>query len=162
VALRARAFEMDFMAYDPYIPETYITAMLGKPATLDDLLTESDYVTVHCPLTDETRGMIGARELALMKPTAVIMNLARGGIIEEQALYEALRDGRIAAAAVDAMAQEPPPVDHPLFTLSNVLLSPHIGGSTREASDRGEWGAAQEVIRVLEGHPPKNPVITFD
>jgi D-3-phosphoglycerate dehydrogenase len=161
VALRARAFEMDFMAYDPYIPETYITAMLGKPATLDDLLTQSDYVTVHCPLTDETRGMIGARELALMKPTAVIMNLARGGIIEEGALYEALRDGRIAAAA-PAPSHRPPPVDHPLFTLSNVLLSPHIGGSTREASDRGEWGAAQEVIRVLEGHPPKNPVITFD
>lgn len=162
VALRARAFEMEFMAYDPYIPETYITATLGRPAGLDELLRESDYVTIHCPSTEETRGMIGARELALMKPTAVILNLARGGIIEEQALYEALRDGKIAAAAIDAMAQEPPDPNNPLFTLPNILLSPHIGGSTREASNRGEWGAAQEVVRVLEGNPPKNPVITFD
>jgi phosphoglycerate dehydrogenase-like enzyme len=106
--------------------------------------------------------MIGAREIAMMKPTAVVLNLARGGIVEEKALYEALRDRRIAAAAIDAMAQEPPPVDHPLFTLPNILLSPHIGGSTREASDRGEWGAAQEVVRVLSGEPPKNPVFTFD
>ncbi len=162
VAMRARAFEMEFMAYDPYIPETYINAMRGKPASLDELLTESDFVTIHCPSTEETRGMIGARELGLMKPTAVIMNLARGGIIEEQALYEALRDKRIAAAAVDAMAQEPPDPNHPLFSLSNVLLTPHIGGSTYEASDRGEWGAAQEVVRVLSGERPKNPVISWE
>jgi D-3-phosphoglycerate dehydrogenase len=97
-----------------------------------------------------------------MKPGAYILNLARGGIVEEQALYEALRNGRIAGAAVDAMVQEPPPADHSLFTLPNVLLTPHIGGSTVEASDRGEWGAAQEVVRVLRGEAPKNPVITFD
>jgi D-3-phosphoglycerate dehydrogenase len=162
VALRARAFEMEFMAYDPYIPETYITATLGKSATLDELLRESDYVTIHCPSTEETRGMIGARELALMKPTAMLLNLARGSIIEEQALYEALCDSKIAAAAIDAMAQEPPDSNHPLFTLPNILLSPHIGGSTREASNRSEWGAAQEVVRVLQGNRPKNPVITFD
>jgi D-3-phosphoglycerate dehydrogenase len=162
MAIRARAFDMEFMAYDPYIPETYITALLGKPATLDELLSQSDIVTVHCPSTEETRGMIGARELALMKPGAYILNLARGGIVEERALYEALRDGRLAGAAVDAMVQEPPPADHDLFTLPNILLTPHIGGSTAEASDRGEWGAAQEVIRVLSGERPKNPVITFD
>ena len=162
VALRARAFEMDFLAYDPYIPDTYITAMNGTPATLEEIMTQSDLITIHCPATDETRGMIGARELAMMKPTAHILNLARGGIIEEQALFEALRDGRIAGAAVDAMAQEPPSTDHPLFTLSNVLLTPHIGGGTTEASTRGEWGAAQEVVRVLEGGRPKNPVISWD
>jgi D-3-phosphoglycerate dehydrogenase len=160
VALRARAFEMDFMAYDPYIPDTYITAMLGKPASLDEIVGRSDYVTVHCPLTDETRGMIGARELAMMKPTAVVLNLARGGIVEEQALADALRSGKIAAAAIDAISQEPPPADHPLFSLPNVLLTPHVGGGTFEASSRGEWGAAQEVVRVLSGEKPKNPVIT--
>jgi D-3-phosphoglycerate dehydrogenase len=106
--------------------------------------------------------MIGAEELALMKPGARILNLARGGIVEEQALYEALRDGRLAGAAVDAMAQGPPRNDHPLFTLPNVLLTPHIGGGTTEASDRGEWGAAREVVRVLEGGAPKNPVISFE
>jgi D-3-phosphoglycerate dehydrogenase len=162
VALRARAFEMEFMACDPYVPETYITATLGKPAGLHELLRESDFVTLHCPSTEETRGMIGARELALMKPTAVILNLARGRIIEERALYDALRDGKIAAAAIDAMAQEPPDLNNPLFTLPNILLSPHIGGSTREAFNRGEWGAAQEVVRVLKGEEPRNPVITFD
>jgi D-3-phosphoglycerate dehydrogenase len=162
MALRARAFEMDFVAYDPYIPETYINAMMGRAVGLDELVTVSDYITVHCPSTEETRGMIGAREIAMMKPAAVVLNLARGGIVEEQALYEALRDRRIAAAAIDAMAQEPPDTNNPLFTLPNILLSPHIGGSTREASDRGEWGAAQEVIRVLSGERPKNPVLTFD
>ena len=162
VALRARAFEMDFMAYDPYIPETYITAMQGKPASLEEILSQSDLITIHCPLTDETRGMIGAKELATMKPGALILNLARGGIIEEQALYEALRDDKIAGAAVDAMSQEPPRTDHPLFTLPNVLLTPHIGGGTNEASSRGEWGAAQEVVRVLEGGRPKNPVISWE
>jgi D-3-phosphoglycerate dehydrogenase len=153
---------MEFVAYDPYIPDTYINAMMGRAVSLDELVTVSDYITVHCPSTEETRGMIGAREIGMMKPTAYVLNLARGGIVEERALYEALRDGRIAGAAIDAMAQEPPPVDHPLFTLPNVLLSPHIGGSTREASNRGEWGAAQEVIRVLSGERPKNPVVTFD
>jgi D-3-phosphoglycerate dehydrogenase len=162
VAIRARAFEMDFLAYDPYIPDTYVTALLGKPASLDELLSQSDIVTVHCPSTEETRGMIGARELALMKPGAFVLNLARGGIVEEQALYEGLRDGRIAGAAIDAMVQEPPPAGHSLFTLPNILLTPHIGGSTAEASDRGEWGAAQEVVRVLGGEAPKNPVITFE
>jgi len=162
MALRARAFEMEFLAYDPYIPDTYITALMGKQVSLEELLAQSDLVTVHCPLTDETRGMIGAKELALMKPGAYILNLARGGIVEEQALYESLRDGKIAGAAVDAMVQEPPPADHRLFTLPNILLTPHIGGSTAEASDRGEWGAAQEVVRVLGGEAPKNPVLRFE
>src|SRR5690606_6266222 len=152
----------DFLAFDPYIPDTYITALGGKQVSLEELLSQSDIVTVHCPSTEETRGMIGAKELALMKQGAYILNLARGGIVEEQALYEALRDGRIAGAAVDAMVQEPPPADHRLFTLPNILLTPHIGGSTAEASDRGEWGAAQEVVRVLSGERPKNPVFNLE
>jgi D-3-phosphoglycerate dehydrogenase len=162
VALRARAFEMEFLAYDPYIPDTYITAMRGTPASLDEIMAQSDLITIHCPSTEETRGMIGAKELAMMKPTGLILNLARGGIIEEQALVDALKSGRIAGAAIDAMSVEPPSNDHPLFQLSNVLLTPHIGGGTHEASDRGEWGAAQEVVRVLEGGRPKNPVISWE
>jgi D-3-phosphoglycerate dehydrogenase len=162
VALRARAFEMDFLVYDPYIPESHVTALGGRYVDLDTLLAESDFVTIHCPKTDETNGMIGGRELALMKPTAYLINAARGGIVEESALYHALSRGRLAGAALDAMAEEPPAPEHPLFTLDNVLLTPHIGAGTEEASARGEWGAVQEVVRVLEGQRPKNPVFELE
>jgi D-3-phosphoglycerate dehydrogenase len=162
VALRARAFEMSFLVYDPYIPEASVTAMGGRMLPLDDLLAQSDFVTIHCPKNDETNGMIDARRLALMKPAAILINAARGGIVEESALYHALSRGELAGAALDAMAIEPPAAEHPLFTLDNVLLTPHIGAGTEEASARGEWGAAEEVVRVLEGNRPKNPVIEFE
>jgi D-3-phosphoglycerate dehydrogenase len=162
VAVRARAFDMDFLVYDPYIQTAHVTALGGCRVDLDTLLSESDIVTVHCPKNDETNGMIGVRELGLMKPTAYVINAARGGIVDESALYHALSGGRLAGAALDAMADEPPPPEHPLFTLDNVLLTPHIGGGTEEASARGEWGAAEEVIRVLSGERPKNPVFEIE
>ena len=98
------------------------------------------------------------RELELMKPSAYLINAARGGIIDEQALLEALREKKIAGAALDVIESEPPPNNHPLFNLANVLWTPHLGAVTTEASASGEWGAAHEVIRVLEGKRPKNPV----
>jgi D-3-phosphoglycerate dehydrogenase len=162
VALRALAFEMALLVYDPYIPESHVTAMGGKCAGLGELLAESDFVTVHCPLNRETRGMIGARELASMKRSAFLINAARGGIIDESALIAALRDKSIAGAALDVIAEEPPPKDHPLFKLDNVLWTPHLGAVTLEASERGEWGAAAEVVRVLENKRPKNPVVDAD
>ena len=162
VALRARAFEMDLMVYDPYIPASHVTALGGRFVDLETLLAESDFVTIHCPKTSETNGMIAASQLNLMKPTAILINAARGGIVEESALYHALSRGALAGAALDAMDHEPPAPEHPLFTLENVLLTPHIGAGTEEASARGEWGAAEEVIRVLEGNRPKNPVIEFE
>ena len=162
VALRARAFEMQFMVYDPYIPESHVTALGGKWVSLDELLTQSDVVTFHCPLTDETRGMVSDRELALMKSSAYLINAARGGIVDEEALYRVLSRKAIVAAALDVVADEPPSRDHPLLQLPNVIFTPHIGAVTIEASTRGEWGAAEEVIRVLEGKRPKNPVIQFD
>lgn len=158
VAIRARAFEMALLVYDPYIPESHVTALGGKWVGLDELLAESDVVTIHCPLTPETRGMIDERRLALMKPSAYLINAARGGIVEEDALCSALRERKIAGAAIDVMETEPPRKNHPLFQLDNVLVTPHIGALTFEASKRGEWGAAEEVIRVLEGKKPKNPV----
>jgi phosphoglycerate dehydrogenase-like enzyme len=94
-----------------------------------------------------------------MKASAFLVNLARGGVVDENALLESLRDKRIAGAAIDVMETEPPGKDHPLLALDNVLLTPHIGGSTREAQKRGEWGAAEEVIRVLQGDRPLNPVV---
>lgn len=162
VALRARAFEMDFLVYDPYIPESHVTALGGKWVGLEELLADSDFVTLHCPLNRETRGMIGAKEIASLKPAAYLINAARGGIVDEEALCAVLRDGRIAGAALDVIANEPPPKNHPLFKLDNVLWTPHLGAVTLEASERGEWGAAEEVIRVLESKRPKNPVVDAD
>jgi D-3-phosphoglycerate dehydrogenase len=158
VAIRARAFEMKFRVYDPYIPESHVTALGGKWGGLNDLLLESDFVTLHCPLTPETRNIIGEKELASMKPSAYLINAARGGIANEEALCRALQEKKIAGAALDAIEVEPPPKDHPLLQLDNVLWTPHLGAQTVEASQRGEWGAAEEVIRVLEGKQPKNPV----
>jgi D-3-phosphoglycerate dehydrogenase / 2-oxoglutarate reductase len=159
VAIRARAFEMSFLVYDPYIPESHVTALGGKCVGLDELLTQSDFVTIHCPLTPETRGMIDQQRLALMKATAYLINAARGGIVNEDALCRALKQKKIAGAALDVVENEPPAKDHPLFELDNAILTPHIGALTFEASKRGEWGAAEDVIRVLEGKKPKNPVV---
>ena len=158
VALRARAFEMGFLVYDPYIPESHVTALGGRWVGLDELLTESDFVTIHCPLTVETSRMIGSREFGLMKSSSYLINAARGGIVDEAALYGILKDKRIAGAALDVVETEPPPKEHPLFKLDNVIFTPHLGAVTWEASKRGEWGAAEEVMRVLEGKRPKNPV----
>jgi len=159
VAIRARAFEMSFLVYDPYIPESHVTSLGGRCVGLNELLPESDFVTIHCPLTEETKGMIGEKDLSLMKPSAYLINTARGGIVDEEALYRILLRKGIAGAALDVMGDEPPPADHPLFHLENVILTPHLGAVTLEASKRGEWGAVQEVVRVLEGKRPKNPVI---
>jgi D-3-phosphoglycerate dehydrogenase / 2-oxoglutarate reductase len=161
VAIRARAFEMSFLVYDPYIPESHVTALGGRWVGLNELLPESDFVTLHCPLTNETRRMIGARELSLMKRSAYLINMARGGIVDEAALCQSLSCKTIAGAALDVMQDEPPRIEHPLFHLDNAIFTPHLGAVTMEASKRGEWGAAEEVIRVLEGKAPKNPVITF-
>ena len=162
VALRARAFEMDVLVSDPYVPESHVTSLGGRWIGLEELLAESDFVTIHCPLNRETRGMIGKKELALMKRPAFLINAARGGIIDEDALCVVLREGRIAGAALDVIAEEPPAQDHPLFQLDNVLWTPHLGAVTLEASERGEWGAAHEVVRVLESKRPKNPVVDAD
>jgi D-3-phosphoglycerate dehydrogenase len=162
VALRARAFEMDLLVCDPYIPESHVTAMGGKGVGLDDLLAESDFVAIHCPLNRETRGMIGAKGLGSMKRSAFLINAARGGIVEEKALLAALQKKKLAGAALDVIANEPPEKDHPLFKLDNVIWTPHLGAVTLEASERGEWGAAAEVVRVLEHKRPKNPVVDAD
>ena len=158
VAIRARAFEMAFLVYDPYIPESHVTALGGRWVGLNELLAESDFVTLHCPLTGETKQMIGEKELCLMKPSAYFINMARGGIVDEEALCRLLSRQGIAGAALDVVEDEPPRPDHPLFRLDNVIFTPHVAAVTREASKRGEWGAAEEVIRVLQGQSPKNPV----
>ena len=160
VALRARAFEMSLLVCDPYIPASHVTALGGRWVGLEELFRESDVVTLHLPLNKETHHLVGARQLALMKKSAFLLNLARGGVVDEGALLDCLREKRIAGAAVDVMESEPPAKDHPFFALDNVLMTPHLGGSSRESRKRGELGAAEEVLRVLQGDRPRNPVIS--
>jgi len=159
VALRARAFEMQLLICDPYIPASHVTALGGRWVGMEQIFGQSDFVTLHCPLNKETRHLVSTKQFALMKKSAFLLNLARGGVVDEQALLEALREKRIAGAAIDVMETEPPAKDHPLLGLDNVLMTPHLGGSSRESQENGEWGAAQEVARVLQGEAPQNPVI---
>ena len=134
VAARAHAFGMTVAGYDPYVSEErFRTLRMRRVETLDDLLAEADVITVHTPLTDETRGMIGRRELGRLKPGAVIVNLARGGIVDEEALAAALGGDRLRGAVVDVFTSEPLPADHPLRGVPNLLLTPHMGASTFEA-----------------------------
>src|SRR6266850_723442 len=133
VAARARAFGMKIVAFDPFIaPEQARDAEI-KLAPLDDLFANADFITVHTPLTTETRGVIGARAFAMMKKGVRIINCARGGLVDEGALYEAIKSGIVAGAALDVFEQEPPPVNHPLLSLEEVIATPHLGASTTEA-----------------------------
>ncbi|HEU4453179.1 MAG TPA: NAD(P)-dependent oxidoreductase, partial [Longimicrobium sp.] len=134
VGRRARAFGMRVVAFDPYVAESRFEEVgVERANTLNAALDVADVVTVHTPLTPETRGMIGAAELARLNPRAVVLNLARGGIIDEEALIDALSNKRIAGAGLDVYAKEPLAPDHPLRSLPNVLLTPHLGASTAEA-----------------------------
>jgi D-3-phosphoglycerate dehydrogenase / 2-oxoglutarate reductase len=151
VAVRARAFGMRVVAYDPYISDTVFEKVVAEKATLDQLLAHADFITVHTPLTDETRGMLGAAEISKTKPGVVALNIARGGIWEERALAGSLNSGKVAAAAIDVYEDEPPPKDHPFLTAKNIVLSPHIGANTIEAQDRVAVQTSEMVIDALRG-----------
>jgi D-3-phosphoglycerate dehydrogenase len=134
VSRRARVFGMKIIGYDPYVSESRFEELgVERVTTLNETLERADVVTLHVPLTDETKGMIGAAELARLSPRALILNLARGGVIEENALVEALQAGKIAGAALDTYAKEPLAPDHPLRSAPNLILTPHLGASTKEA-----------------------------
>jgi D-3-phosphoglycerate dehydrogenase / 2-oxoglutarate reductase len=134
VARRGRGFGVKLLAYDPHVTESRFEELgVERAPTLESALDRADVLTVHVPLTTETAGMIGTPELARLRPHVIVLNLARGGIVQEEPLVQALRSGRIAAAAVDVFAREPLAADHPLRTLPNVLLTPHLGASTLEA-----------------------------
>ncbi len=153
---------MKVLAYDPYLTASEMTARGGEKVELDELLSRSDYVSVSCPLTRESRGMIGAREFALMQPHAYFITTARGFIHDEAALLEALRNRLIAGAGLDVWAKEPPPPDHPLLQFDNVLASPHTAGVTREARANMGRIAAEQILDALDGmRPPRivNPEV---
>ena len=148
VAVRARAFDMEVWASDPLIAEWPAGFEWARPATLEELLPEVDYLSLHVPLTSDTRGLIGPAAFARMKPDAVLVNCARGGIVDEPALRDALSNGRLRGAALDVFATEPPGAD-PLLALPNVLATPHLGAATREAQDRAGVEVAERVIEAL-------------
>jgi D-3-phosphoglycerate dehydrogenase len=145
---------MRVLAYDPYLTAQEMSARGAEKVGLDEVLSLSDYVTAHCPLTAQTRGMLGAREFALMRPTAFFITTCRGFIHDEAALADALRRKKIAGAGLDVWAQEPPPLDHPLLQLDNVLVSPHTAGVTKEARANMGKIAALQLIDALDGKRP--------
>ena len=135
VASRAQGFEMRVVAFDPFLAPEQLANTGVELAPLREVCAQADFLTVHTPLTAETRGIIGAEELSLMKPTARLINCARGGLVDEAALLAALEEGRIAGAALDVFEQEPPAADHPLVALEQVIATPHLGASTVEAQE---------------------------
>lgn len=149
VGRRCRGFEMKILCYDTYESEEFKKECGAQYVDLETLLKESDFITIHSPLTPETENMISTEQFKMMKNDAVIVNTARGGIIDEDALYEALRSGEIRAAGLDATVAEPP-YDSPLMTLENCILTPHAGAATAEASSKMSYMAAQNVLEVLE------------
>jgi D-3-phosphoglycerate dehydrogenase len=150
VAQRLAAFGMSVIAYDPYVQAGRAAQMGVRLVDLDTLLAEADFISVHLPKTPETAGLIGEVELAKAKPSLVIVNAARGGIVDENALYSALKEGRIAAAGVDVYAKEPC-TDSPLFELENVVATPHLGASTDEAQEKAGIAVAKSVRLALSG-----------
>ncbi|HEY0159248.1 MAG TPA: phosphoglycerate dehydrogenase [Thermoanaerobaculia bacterium] len=151
VTIRARAFGMRVIAFDPYIADPAYDKAGAAKVTFDQLLAQADIITVHTPATDETRGMIGAAEFARMKDGVIVLNIARGGIYDEQALADALNSGKVAGAAVDVYVDEPPGQDHPLLNAKNIILSPHIGANTIEAQDRVAVQTSEMVLEALRG-----------
>jgi len=158
LAFKVQALGMRVLAYDPYLDPEMIVSHGAHAVDLDRLLGEGDVVSVHVPLTPETRGLIGERELARMKPTAFLINASRGGIVDEKALARALEAGRLAGAALDVLSEEPPPPDHPLRQAPNVILTPHLAFYSRESVVELQTKAAEEVARALRGEPPRSPV----
>jgi D-3-phosphoglycerate dehydrogenase len=150
VAQRLSAFGMDVIAYDPYVQAGRAAQMGVRMVSLEELMTESDFISVHLPKTPETVGLIGADEFAIARPGLVVVNAARGGIVDERALYDALKTGRIAAAGLDVFTQEPC-TDSPLFELENVVATPHLGASTDEAQEKAGVAVAKSVRLALSG-----------
>jgi D-3-phosphoglycerate dehydrogenase / 2-oxoglutarate reductase len=155
VARKASALGLNVLAHDPYVESAPADVTL---VDLDTLLRQSDYVTLHCPLVPQTRGLIGAAAFAQMKPTAYLLNLSRGPVVDQDALLAALTDGSIAGAAVDVLTTEPPAVDDPLLRLPNLLVTPHSSSWSAESSDQLRHDAAENIVEALSGRLPRSIV----
>ncbi|EOH97473.1 hydroxyacid dehydrogenase [Enterococcus pallens] len=151
-------FNMKVIAYDPYKTQAEVPEGVQLIDDFDQIFKESDFVSLHCPANEETTGFVGTRELELMKPTAYLINTARGKLIKEDEFYEAMKNERIAGAALDVMMEEPPKADNPLLYLDNVTIGPHLGAATIEATDRASLHCAIGVDEVLSGKEVTWPI----
>lgn len=156
VAKRAQAFGMRVIAYDPYISTERAQQVGVELMSLQEVIAQSDYISVHTPLTKDTKGLIGPKEFAIMKQGVRIINTARGGVVDEQALYENLKSGKVAGAALDVFEVEPPPKDHPLLQLDNCIATPHLGAATEEAQEKVGVEICRQIIDVLKGRGARN------
>lgn len=157
VAAKARGLGLEIIVHDPYLAEQIIADAGARPVDRETLLRRSDYLSLHVPLTDANVRFLDAQALALMKPTAFVINTARGGLIDEEALLNAVRSGQIAGAALDVLAFEPPPPDHPLLHEPHIIITPHTGWYSEDASQDVRVRASEEVVRVLRGERPRCP-----
>jgi D-3-phosphoglycerate dehydrogenase len=156
VAKKCRlAFNMKVLAYDPYVSELEMLSMGVKKVDLDEGLKEADVVSIHLPLTDKTRQIIAEREIALLKPHTFLINVSRGGVVKQDDLVRALKEGRIRGAGLDVFDPEPPKPGDPILELPNVILSPHFAGDTYEAKQRVSTSLANDVLTVLNGNLPR-------
>jgi D-3-phosphoglycerate dehydrogenase len=158
VATRAQALGMKVIAYDPFVSVDQAQRLNVRLCSLETLLAEADCVSIHAALTDHTRNLISREKLALMRPTAYLINCARGGIVDEEALSEALAQGSLAGAALDVFAREPLSADHPLLASPRVVITPHLGASTKEAQSQVSLDIAEQVIAILQGGMARYPV----
>lgn len=153
VARRGVGLEMNVLGHDPYVSEERVRAMGVEPVEFDEILKRADFITVHVPLTANTTSRIGAAELAMCKDGVRIINVARGGVVDEQALADAVRSGKVAGAAVDVFTKEPVPADNPLLGDPRILVTPHLGASTAEAQERVAVDVAEQIVDILQGKP---------
>ncbi len=158
VASKMKPFGLEILVYDPFANKDLIESLNAKSVSLEELLQRSDIITLHCPLTGETKKIIREETLRLMKNTAYLVNTARGGLVDENALYKALKEGWIAGAALDVLEKEPPEPNNPLLSLSNVIVTPHIAWCSPEAFWHLENSVVEEVIRIFKGEKPRNVV----
>ena len=158
VAERARAFGMDVIVYHPDLEPEVASAYVVEAVSLDNLLARADYVSLHATVTPETKGMLDARALAGIKDGAVLLNVARGALIDEDAVRAALQSGKLRGAAIDVYSNEPPGPEHPLIGMDNVLHTPHLGASTREAQRRVATQVVDQILQVLRGQGASNIV----
>ena len=155
VARKARAFGFSLMGFDPYVSDEEFAAEGVRKVDLDYLLKNSDIICVHAPLTQETRHMLGREEFKKMKSSSFLVNTSRGAVVDEKALYEALREGQIAGAALDVLEEEPPGKDSPLLKLDNVIFTPHVAWYSESSLKELRAKAATDLVRVLEGKTPQ-------
>lgn len=156
VAARLVPFGARVVAFDPYVSSERMAEVNVTKEPLEQLLRDSDFISLHAALTPETRGMLGANQIAQMKGSAYLINTARGALVDEQALAQALREKQIAGAAIDVFTDEPPPPDHPLLHLENVIATPHLGGNTAQVVNHQSRLITQDLIALLEGRRPQH------